>query len=92
MVTCRLTACTLGSASGPTLAIKYGKPLPLPFTGLLREGIPHPLHLVSGTSSSFSMVVVNKLETLNKLISRACVLFLFTMLKGSLFVDCLLIN
>jgi len=30
-VTCRLTACTPGSAPGPTLGIEYGKPLPLPF-------------------------------------------------------------
>jgi len=29
--TCRLTACTPGSAPGPTLGIEYGKPLPLPF-------------------------------------------------------------
>jgi len=28
-VTCRLTACTSGSALGPTLGIEYGKPLPL---------------------------------------------------------------
>jgi len=28
-VTCRLTACTPGSAPGPTLGIEYGKPLPL---------------------------------------------------------------
>jgi len=28
---CRLTACTPGSAPGPTLGIEYGKPLPLPF-------------------------------------------------------------
>jgi len=27
-VTCRLTACTPGSALGPTLGIEYGKPLP----------------------------------------------------------------
>ena len=35
-VTCRLTACTPGSASGPTLGIEYGKPLslPLPFNGI----------------------------------------------------------
>ena len=26
-----LTACTPGSAPGPTLGIEYGKPLPLPF-------------------------------------------------------------
>ena len=31
-VACRLTACTPGSAPGPTLGIEYGKPLPLPFT------------------------------------------------------------
>jgi len=30
-VTCRLTACTPGSAPGPELGIEYGKPLPLPF-------------------------------------------------------------
>ena len=29
-VNCRLTACTPGSAPGPTLGIEYGKPLPLP--------------------------------------------------------------
>jgi len=28
IVTCRLTACTLGSASGPTLGNEYGKSLP----------------------------------------------------------------
>jgi len=32
MVTCRLTACTPGSAPGPTLGVECGKPLPLPFT------------------------------------------------------------
>ena len=31
MVICGLTACTQGSAPGPTLGIEYGKPLPLPF-------------------------------------------------------------
>ena len=31
MVTCGLTACTPGSAPGPTLGIEYGKPLPLIF-------------------------------------------------------------
>jgi len=30
-VTCRLTACTPGSAPGPTLGIEYGKPLPFTF-------------------------------------------------------------
>ena len=30
-VTCRLTACTLGLAPGPTLGNEYGKTLPLPF-------------------------------------------------------------
>ena len=29
-VTCGLTACTLGSAPGPTLGNEYGKTLPLP--------------------------------------------------------------
>jgi len=36
MVTCRLTACTPGSAPGPTLGVEYGKPLPLPFNGGLK--------------------------------------------------------
>jgi len=31
-VTCGLTACTPGSAPGPTLVNDYGKTLPLPFT------------------------------------------------------------
>jgi len=30
-VTCRLTACTPGSAPGPTLGVEYGKPLPFTF-------------------------------------------------------------
>jgi len=30
-VTCRLTACTPGSAPGPTLGVEYGKHLPLPY-------------------------------------------------------------
>ena len=37
-VTCRLTACTPGSAPGPTLGVEYGKPLPLPFTYHVAEG------------------------------------------------------
>jgi len=31
-VTCRLTACTPGSAPGPTLGIEYGKPLPFTYS------------------------------------------------------------
>jgi len=30
-VTCGLTACTPGSAPGPTLGNEYGKTLPLPY-------------------------------------------------------------
>jgi len=30
-ITCGLTACTPGSAPGPTLGNEYGKTLPLPF-------------------------------------------------------------
>ena len=33
-VTCRLTACTPGSAPGPTLDVEYGKPLPFLHTKL----------------------------------------------------------
>jgi len=39
-VTCRLTACTPGSAPGPTLGIEYGKPLPLPLTCTRRYTLP----------------------------------------------------
>jgi len=43
MVTCGLTACTPGSAPGPTLGIEYGKPLPFTFfivaEALIMEGI-----------------------------------------------------
>ena len=39
-VTCRLTACTPGSAPGPTLGIEYGKPLPfLPFMASMLQKI-----------------------------------------------------
>ena len=39
-VTCGLTACTSGSAPGPTLGNEYGKtlPLPLPGEGVQAEG------------------------------------------------------
>ena len=50
LVTCGLTACTLGSAPGPTLGNKYGKPLPLSTNGSIskqmeaqeRKGIGSP--------------------------------------------------
>ena len=38
-VTCGLTACTPGSAPGPTLGNEYGKTLPLPPTGQTRRRI-----------------------------------------------------
>jgi len=39
-VTCGLTACTPGSAPGPTLGVEYGKPLHLPLhdSSTLRTG------------------------------------------------------
>ena len=33
-VTCKLTACTPGSAPGPTLGNEYGRTLPLPIYSL----------------------------------------------------------
>jgi len=36
-VTCRLTACTPGSAPGPTLVIEYGKPLPFYLFTVINE-------------------------------------------------------
>jgi len=38
-LTCRLTACTPGSAPGPTLGVEYGKPLPLPFYLAISETV-----------------------------------------------------
>jgi len=45
-VTCGLTACTPGSAPGPTLGNEYGKTLPLPllrvsYRAVLRLGVLH---------------------------------------------------
>ena len=40
-VTCRLTACTPGSAPGPTLGVEYGKPLPF-FMVVRRNNGPFP--------------------------------------------------
>jgi len=37
---CGLTACTPGSAPGPTLGIEYGKPLPFLLILLLRTLLP----------------------------------------------------
>jgi len=43
-VTCGLTACTPGSAPGPTLGNEYGKTLPLPYPPLEGSGAePLPL-------------------------------------------------
>ena len=43
-VTCGLTACTPGSAPGPTLGNEYGKTLPLPYPPLEGPGAePLPL-------------------------------------------------
>jgi len=39
-VTCGLTACTPGSAPGPTLGNEYGKTLPLPFFTFHGEIMP----------------------------------------------------
>jgi len=38
-VTCVLTACTPGSAPGPTLGNEYGKTLPLTFTSSRRGNV-----------------------------------------------------
>ena len=40
-VTCRLTACTPGSARGPTLGVEYGQPLPLAFYVTVTLCIPY---------------------------------------------------
>ena len=51
MVTCRLTACTPGSAPGPTLGIEYGKPLPFfthvhrPWTWPMNAGVQNDAHV-----------------------------------------------
>ena len=40
-VTCGLTACTPGSAPGPTLGNEYGKTLPLPIVPEIRQRQTH---------------------------------------------------
>jgi len=66
MVICGLTACTLGSAPGPTLGIEYGKPLPLPFwhmpTGYITNNKPgRRLPLLPGPLLSFHLQRVTTL-------------------------------
>jgi len=53
VVTCGLTACTPGSAPGPTLGIEYGKPLPL----LLLNGAYYISHK-TGDGSFFFLKVL----------------------------------
>jgi len=45
-VTCRLTACTPGSAPGPTLGVEYGKPLPFYHDRLRQKGCVHVISLI----------------------------------------------
>ena len=54
-VTCRLTACTPGSAPGPTLGIEYGKPLPLPLLSLATA---------NNAKIAFCLSVVRKIDIL----------------------------
>ena len=55
-VTCGLTACTPGSAPGPTLGNEYGKTLPLPFTPVpsYATGPSSSPHRASGQTSGRS--------------------------------------
>jgi len=52
-VTCGLTACTPGSAHGPTLGNEYGKTLPLPFTVLVARSQKGALLLPLQVTSNF---------------------------------------
>ena len=61
-VTCGLTACTPGSAPGPTLVNEYGKTLPF-YRGPLHSGPrglcpPCPLHCHATTIASFVIAAV----------------------------------
>jgi len=56
-VTCRLTACTLGSDPGPTLDIEYGKPLPL---ALLEVHFLMPTNMTSCLNMTSSSHPVKK--------------------------------
>ena len=50
-VTCGLTACTPGSAPGPTLGNEYGKTLPLPNVSLRRQRRTEPWPWVTRTKN-----------------------------------------
>jgi len=59
-VTCRLTACTPGSAPGPTLGVEYGKPLPFfinPFIPPLDTPVVIGMLIVGGLQGSVFAVV-----------------------------------
>ena len=61
-VTCGLTACTPGSAPGPTLGNEYGKTLPLPFTTEFYSEIQQTTLILTETLRSQFFTVT---ETLN---------------------------
>ena len=61
-VTCRLTACTPGSAPGPTLGVEYGKPLSFLITCLEQSVSAGHLGILStspeSTSEDLSLLTV----------------------------------
>ena len=48
-VTCGLTACTPGSAPGPTLGNEYGKTLPLPYVQYGDQQSSHELFMLAAS-------------------------------------------
>ena len=69
-VTCGLTACTPGSAPGPTLGNEYGKTLPFYFRHILLISLyifrSLSLLLLHGTSVNYSNIhFVTYVKTLN---------------------------
>ena len=55
-VTCRLTACTLGSALGPTLCNEYGRTLPLPYGA---EAFDHKRFPVDTVTCPFRVIKID---------------------------------
>jgi len=58
-VTRGLTACTPGSAPGPTLGNEYGKTLPLPFTG---QAVVMPCGWESNRRSGVALAMPHRLQ------------------------------
>ena len=58
-VTCGLTACTPGSAPGPTLRIEYGKPLPFTLSFEIHAHLTATISTIYNSSTIFCCFIFN---------------------------------